>query len=114
MQQICYVYSVQYGFRCREGTEPGGVVGTGSHIDALPYAGKYDGVLGVLGAIEAIRTLKKYILILPLWLPCHEFLSYEQSTRSYESEKSHRALRSAATSLFTTGHEALGFAEQKL
>jgi len=32
---------------------------TGSHIDAIPNAGKYDGVVGVLGAIEAIRALKK-------------------------------------------------------
>lgn len=31
---------------------------TGSHIDAIPNAGKYDGVLGVLGAIEAIRALQ--------------------------------------------------------
>ncbi len=33
-------------------------VATGSHIDAIPNAGKYDGVVGVLGAIEAIRALK--------------------------------------------------------
>ena len=33
-------------------------VATGSHIDAIPNAGKYDGVIGVLGAIEAIRALK--------------------------------------------------------
>jgi N-carbamoyl-L-amino-acid hydrolase len=32
-------------------------VATGSHIDAIPNAGKYDGVVGVLGAIEAIRAL---------------------------------------------------------
>jgi len=32
---------------------------TGSHIDAIPNAGKYDGVVGVLGAIEAVRALKK-------------------------------------------------------
>lgn len=32
---------------------------TGSHTDAIPHAGKYDGVLGVLGAIEAISALKK-------------------------------------------------------
>ena len=31
------------------------VVGTGSHIDAIPNAGKYDGVVGVLGGLEAIR-----------------------------------------------------------
>jgi N-carbamoyl-L-amino-acid hydrolase len=34
-------------------------VATGSHIDAIPNAGKYDGVVGVLGAIEAMRALKK-------------------------------------------------------
>jgi ureidoglycolate amidohydrolase len=34
------------------------VVGTGSHIDAIPNAGKYDGVVGVLGGLEAIRALK--------------------------------------------------------
>jgi ureidoglycolate amidohydrolase len=33
-------------------------VGTGSHIDAIPHAGKYDGVVGVLGGLEAIRALK--------------------------------------------------------
>ncbi|HEY1662254.1 MAG TPA: M20 family metallo-hydrolase [Verrucomicrobiae bacterium] len=34
-------------------------VATGSHIDAIPNAGKYDGVVGVLGAIQAMRALKK-------------------------------------------------------
>ncbi|XWS53861.1 hypothetical protein CRYUN_Cryun10bG0036600 [Craigia yunnanensis] len=34
-------------------------VATGSHIDAIPYSGKYDGVVGVLGAIEAINALKR-------------------------------------------------------
>jgi len=33
-------------------------VATGSHIDAIPNAGKYDGVVGVLGGLEAIRTLQ--------------------------------------------------------
>ncbi len=33
-------------------------VATGSHIDAIPNAGKYDGVVGVLGALEAIRALR--------------------------------------------------------
>lgn len=32
---------------------------TGSHTDAIPHAGKFDGVLGVLGAIEAVASLKK-------------------------------------------------------
>ncbi len=34
-------------------------VGTGSHIDAIPNAGKYDGVVGVLGGLEAIRSLQR-------------------------------------------------------
>jgi ureidoglycolate amidohydrolase len=34
-------------------------VATGSHIDAIPSAGKFDGVVGVLGGLEAIRALQK-------------------------------------------------------
>jgi N-carbamoyl-L-amino-acid hydrolase len=34
-------------------------VGTGSHTDAIPNAGKYDGVVGVLGGLEAIRALQR-------------------------------------------------------
>jgi N-carbamoyl-L-amino-acid hydrolase len=34
-------------------------VGTGSHIDAIPNAGRYDGVVGVLGALEAVRALQR-------------------------------------------------------
>ncbi|PIA31473.1 hypothetical protein AQUCO_04900048v1 [Aquilegia coerulea] len=34
-------------------------VATGSHIDAIPYSGKYDGVVGVLGAIEAVNALRR-------------------------------------------------------
>ncbi|CDF39769.1 unnamed protein product [Chondrus crispus] len=34
-------------------------VATGSHIDAIPHSGMYDGVLGVLGGLEAIRSLKE-------------------------------------------------------
>jgi N-carbamoyl-L-amino-acid hydrolase len=42
------------------GTDPEApVVGTGSHIDAIPNAGKYDGVVGVLGGLEAIRALQE-------------------------------------------------------
>ncbi|CAN6352242.1 unnamed protein product [Urochloa humidicola] len=43
-----------------EGSEPGlGAVGTGSHVDAIPFSGKYDGVVGVLGALEAVSLLKR-------------------------------------------------------
>jgi ureidoglycolate amidohydrolase len=43
-----------------QGTAPSApAVGTGSHIDAIPNAGKYDGVVGVLGGLEAIRALQR-------------------------------------------------------
>lgn len=34
-------------------------VGTGSHIDAIPHSGRFDGTVGVLGGLEAIRALKQ-------------------------------------------------------
>src|SRR4051812_36452463 len=34
-------------------------IATGSHIDAIPNAGRYDGVVGLLGALEALRVLKQ-------------------------------------------------------
>jgi len=34
-------------------------VGTGSHIDAIPHSGMYDGTVGVLGGLEAIRALQR-------------------------------------------------------
>ena len=43
-----------------EGTKPNlPPVSTGSHFDAIPHAGKYDGVVGVLGGLEAIRALQR-------------------------------------------------------
>jgi ureidoglycolate amidohydrolase len=42
------------------GSEPDlAPIGTGSHIDAIPNAGLYDGCVGVLGGLEAIRVLKQ-------------------------------------------------------
>ena len=32
-------------------------IAMGSHVDTVPSGGKYDGALGVLGALEAVRTL---------------------------------------------------------
>ncbi|MGP8251597.1 MAG: M20 family metallo-hydrolase [Terracidiphilus sp.] len=34
-------------------------IGTGSHVDAIPNAGLYDGCVGVLGGLEAIRVLQQ-------------------------------------------------------
>lgn len=42
------------------GTDPDApAVGTGSHVDAIPESGRYDGTVGVLGALEAFRALRK-------------------------------------------------------
>jgi N-carbamoyl-L-amino-acid hydrolase len=42
-----------------EGSRPDlPAVGTGSHIDAIPHSGRFDGTVGVLGALEAIRALQ--------------------------------------------------------
>ena len=45
-------------FARREGTDPDALpVYVGSHLDTQPTGGKYDGVLGVLGGLELIRSL---------------------------------------------------------
>ncbi len=45
-------------FARREGTDADALpVYVGSHLDTQPTGGKYDGVLGVLGPLEMIRTL---------------------------------------------------------
>ncbi len=42
------------------GTDPElPAIATGSHIDAIPNAGMYDGTVGVLGGLEAIRALQR-------------------------------------------------------
>jgi hydantoinase/carbamoylase family amidase len=43
--------------RYRPATSAGAVVMSGSHIDAVPSAGRFDGVVGVVGALEVARVL---------------------------------------------------------
>ncbi len=61
-------------FATRPGTDPEALpVYMGSHLDTQPTGGKYDGVLGVLGGLEAIRTLNdmevktKHPIVLTNW-----------------------------------------------
>ena len=68
-------------FATRAGTDPEALpVYMGSHLDTQPTGGKYDGVLGVLGGLEAIRTLNdtdiktKHPIVLTNW-------SNEEGTR---------------------------------
>ena len=44
-------------FATRAGTEDLDPVYIGSHLDTQPTGGRYDGILGVLGGLEVIRTL---------------------------------------------------------
>ena len=45
-------------FATRPGTDPDALpVYVGSHLDTQPTGGKYDGVLGVLGGLEVVRTM---------------------------------------------------------
>ena len=44
-------------FATRSGTEDLAPVYMGSHLDTQPTGGKYDGVLGVLGGLEVIRSM---------------------------------------------------------
>ncbi len=47
-------------FARREGADPNALpVYVGSHLDTQPTGGKYDGVLGVLGGLEIMRTLNE-------------------------------------------------------
>src|SRR3954465_5993397 len=42
------------------GSDPNlAAVATGSHTDAIPEAGMYDGTVGVLGGLEAIRAMQR-------------------------------------------------------
>ncbi len=45
-----------YGRRAGTGPDAAPVV-CGSHLDTVPTGGRFDGVLGVLGAIEVVRTM---------------------------------------------------------
>jgi ureidoglycolate amidohydrolase len=43
-----------------EGSQPTlPAIGTGSHNDAIPFSGMYDGTVGVLGGLEALRAIKR-------------------------------------------------------
>lgn len=61
-------------FARREGADPDALpVYMGSHLDTQPTGGKYDGVLGVLGGLEVMRTLNdlniktKHPIVLTNW-----------------------------------------------
>jgi allantoate deiminase len=44
-----------------EGSEPGRVIATGSHIDSQTPGGRFDGALGIVAALSAVRKLKEQL-----------------------------------------------------
>jgi allantoate deiminase len=47
-----------------EGIEAGApAIMLGSHIDTQPYAGRFDGIVGVIGAIEVVQTMREQKLV---------------------------------------------------
>jgi N-carbamoyl-L-amino-acid hydrolase len=52
----------------------------GSHLDTVPNGGRYDGALGVLAALEALRTIKDAGLQLPYHLEVISFTDEEGTT----------------------------------
>ncbi|WP_380173355.1 allantoate amidohydrolase [Kineococcus sp. DHX-1] len=64
-----------------EGQEPGlPALVLGSHLDTVPDAGRYDGILGVLSALEVVRRLAPRAAELPFALEAVAF-SDEEGTR---------------------------------
>jgi N-carbamoyl-L-amino-acid hydrolase len=49
----------------------------GSHLDSVPYGGRFDGALGVLAALETLRVVKKVDLSLPVNLEAIDFSDEE-------------------------------------
>lgn len=50
---------------------------TGSHLDSVPNGGRYDGALGVLSSLEAIRCIKELGMIPPISLELVNFTDEE-------------------------------------
>jgi hydantoinase/carbamoylase family amidase len=43
----------------RKGIRPGPFLAIGSHLDSVPHGGQFDGVVGVVGAVELVRLLNE-------------------------------------------------------
>lgn len=61
------------------GTREGPAVLAGSHLDSVVRGGKFDGPVGVMGALEAVRTLKENHVRLPAPLESVCFVGEESS-----------------------------------
>jgi N-carbamoyl-L-amino-acid hydrolase len=67
---------------------------TGSHLDTVPNGGRYDGALGVLAALEILRTLRQAGLSLPVHL---EAISFTDEEGELQDQLGSRALAGTLT-----------------
>jgi N-carbamoyl-L-amino-acid hydrolase len=59
------------------GREGGPTLLLGSHLDSVPRGGRFDGALGVLAALEALRVVKEAGISLPVHLEAVDFTDEE-------------------------------------
>ena len=62
------------------GSEPLPALALGSHTDSVPGGGKYDGALGVVGALACVRTLRELSVVLRHPLLVIDFAAEEATT----------------------------------
>jgi beta-ureidopropionase / N-carbamoyl-L-amino-acid hydrolase len=89
--------------------DAGRTILTGSHLDSVPNGGRYDGALGVLCALEVLRTLSEAKIALPVRLEAISFTDEEGSvvsmlgSRALIGNLTHGDLALARSTLNTTG-----------
>ncbi|MFZ8992233.1 MAG: hydantoinase/carbamoylase family amidase, partial [Candidatus Puniceispirillaceae bacterium] len=65
------------GIRAGNGAEPRRKLIIGSHIDTVPAGGRFDGIAGVLAALEIVYYLNEHDITLPFDLEIVDFLGEE-------------------------------------
>jgi len=65
------------GIRAGAGAEPRAKLIIGSHIDTVPAGGRFDGIAGVLAALEIVHYLNEHDITLPFDLEIVDFLGEE-------------------------------------
>jgi hydantoinase/carbamoylase family amidase len=73
--QVDAAYNVIGRLEGRNAPRP--VVAMGSHLDTVPQGGIFDGMLGVLGALECIRTIREHGMEVPCGVEVINFTDEE-------------------------------------
>lgn len=90
------------------GTREGPAVLAGSHLDSVVRGGKFDGPVGVIGALEAVRTLKENDVRLPAPLESVCFVGEESSRFGFATLGSSLVAGAVAMDDFANAVDARG------